>query len=110
MLLVGNIRQLIDCGGGFSFPSSHATNHFAVGVYLINIFIKKFRWYMPFFILWAGIISYSQIYVGVHFPIDVIAGGLLGSAIGWTMATIMKKIIKPKLIVQYKVEEEVADL
>lgn len=73
----------IDCGGAFSFPSSHATNHFAIGMFFFLFFRKILRKYAVIFLIWAGTIAFAQVYVGVHYPLDVTAGALLGSVIGF---------------------------
>ncbi|MBL6962498.1 MAG: phosphatase PAP2 family protein [Bacteroidetes bacterium] len=86
-------RLLVGCGRSFSFPSSHASNHFAVAVYFICLFYSKWRWILPISILWAFAISYSQVYVGVHYPLDVIAGAVLGISIGFAVGLIPKKIL-----------------
>ena len=81
--LMEEVRPLVGCGGGYSFTSSHATNHFALAVFLMGTFSrkrKKTRW---LWLLWAGVISISQIYVGVHFPLDILGGTLLGCLVGW---------------------------
>ena len=70
-----------ECGGLYSFVSSHAANTFDVAL-LSLLFIKK-RWYSTSIVLWAAVISYSRIYLGVHYPGDVICGSLLGAFIGW---------------------------
>ena len=70
-----------ECGGIYGFVSSHAVNSFDVALLSLS-FIRK-RWYSISIILWAGIISYSRVYLGVHYPGDVICGALLGSFIGW---------------------------
>jgi undecaprenyl-diphosphatase len=72
-----------ECGGLFGFVSSHATNSFDVAL-LSLLFIKK-RWYSICIIIWALVIGYSRIYLGVHFPGDVLCGSLLGAFIGWSM-------------------------
>jgi undecaprenyl-diphosphatase len=72
-----------ECGGLYSFVSSHATNSFDVAVLSLSL-IRK-RWYSFFIIFWALTVSYSRIYLGVHYPGDVLCGSLLGSLIGWTM-------------------------
>ena len=72
-----------ECGGIFGFVSSHATNSFDVAL-LSLMFIKK-GWYTISIILWASVIGYSRIYLGVHYPLDVICGSLLGSFIGWSV-------------------------
>lgn len=82
-LLVGKMRLLLEhCSGGFSFTSSHATNHFGFAMFVFlttkQVF-GKWRWLL---FVWAGTISYGQVYVGVHYPLDILFGALLGSAIG----------------------------
>ncbi|MBN1108478.1 MAG: phosphatase PAP2 family protein [Bacteroidales bacterium] len=70
-----------ECGGLYGFVSSHAANSFNVAV-LSLMFIKK-RWYSVAIIIWASIVGYSRVYLGVHFPGDVICGAMLGSLVGW---------------------------
>jgi undecaprenyl-diphosphatase len=70
-----------ECGGVYGFVSSHATNTFDVALLSLS-FIKK-RWYSISIILWASIICYSRVYIGVHYPGDVLCGAILGSFIGW---------------------------
>ena len=77
----------IECGGGYSFTSSHATNHFALAFFLIFIFGKfdfgkKNKWLNGLLFLWAASIAYAQVYVGVHYPLDVVSGAIIGSLIG----------------------------
>jgi len=70
-----------ECGGLYGFVSSHATNSFNVA--LLSLLLIKNKWYSAFIIFWAAVISYSRIYLGVHYPGDVICGALLGSLVGW---------------------------
>ncbi len=72
-----------ECGGMYGFVSSHATNSFNVAL-LSLLFIKK-RWYSISIIAWALVVGYSRIYLGVHYPGDVLCGSLLGAFIGWSM-------------------------
>jgi len=89
--LTFEVRELVKCGGGYSFTSSHATNHFAIAVFLIivlNVFRRKWiRWAL---LAWAASIAYGQVYVGVHYPLDVITGAILGSLIGIIFANIFQ--------------------
>jgi membrane-associated phospholipid phosphatase len=87
-----NIIYRVHCGTGKSFPSAHATNHFAIAVFLISIFYDRWKAILPIGIAWAAIISFAQIYVGVHFPVDILAGTLLGILIGWSTSKLFKNI------------------
>lgn len=74
-------------GSGWSFVSSHATNHFAISVYFILVFIgykHQLKVAIPF-LFWALVIAFAQVYIGFHYPSDVIAGGLIGCLIGYAM-------------------------
>ena len=71
------------CGGKYGFVSSHAANSFNVA-FLTLMFIRR-KWYTFFIILWASAVSYSRIYLGVHYPGDVAGGAILGAFIGWSV-------------------------
>lgn len=74
-----------ECGGAFGFVSSHATNCFALAVFLAKILGKAYRHFTPLILLWAAIVAYSRIYLAVHFPGDVLCGALLGTIIGFSV-------------------------
>lgn len=81
--LSGQLDMLISCGGPYGFTSSHATNHFAISLLVIITLgkrIPQIRWPV---LIWAALISFAQIYVGVHYPLDILGGAVLGSLIGW---------------------------
>ena len=69
----------VGCAGGFSFPSNHALNNFAAAVFLLRLF-PAYKW---IFLIVATLISISRIYLGVHYPSDVIGGALIGVAFGY---------------------------
>jgi undecaprenyl-diphosphatase len=76
------VHHVIDCGGKFSMPSNHAFNHFGLSTFWFLV-IKNTtnqRWYWLWF--WAFLIGFAQVYVGVHFPGDIIAGALFGILTG----------------------------
>lgn len=87
-----HVRLLLKhCGSGYSFTSNHAANHFGMATFFFVTFgsvLKKLIWIG---IIWAAAIAYAQVYVGVHYPFDVIVGGLLGTAFGSTMGSIFNK-------------------
>ena len=80
--LAEDIIRRVPCGSGFSFPSAHATNHFAIAIFLICLFYPKWKPILPLGLFWAFLVSFAQIYVGVHYPIDTMFGALLGTCIG----------------------------
>jgi undecaprenyl-diphosphatase len=91
--LVHQIRFLAKyCGANGSFTSSHAVNHFAFAAYGYFTLGKNSPWFKYLFI-WAAIIAYSQVYVGVHFPSDVLVGGFLGMLFGWIAARIANQTL-----------------
>jgi membrane-associated phospholipid phosphatase len=78
-----HVRLLVDhCSTGFSFTSNHAANHFGIGTFF---YITTRSWLKKWAVtgwIWAGVISYAQVYVGVHYPLDILGGALLGLLIG----------------------------
>ena len=70
------------CGGEFGFFSSHASNHFALATFLSLVLGKKIKYFSILIYLWASVIAYSRIYLGVHYPGDVITGVIAGSVLG----------------------------
>ncbi len=90
--LAGQVHMLAAyCGGNGSFTSSHAANHFGMATFIfftLHHVLGKYSW---LFFTWAAIICYSQVYVGVHFPFDVLGGALLGIIFGAGTALVFKK-------------------
>ncbi len=91
--LIGQMR-IVKCGGQFGFYSAHAANTFFLATYLSLILKRKIKWFPYFVFSWAIIVSYSRIYLGVHFPGDIIVGAFAGSLIGFIFALLAKKVIQ----------------
>jgi undecaprenyl-diphosphatase len=86
------------CGGQYGFISSHAANHFAIAVFLSVLLGSKVKYFTILIFIWAGIISYSRIYLGVHYPGDVLGGIVVGSLIGWFVAWLANWVVRYQVI------------
>jgi membrane-associated phospholipid phosphatase len=87
-----HVRLLVDCiGKGNSFISNHAANHFGMATFFFISFrhvLKKWAW-VGF--LWAACIAYAQVYVGIHYPLDVLGGAFVGIVWGIFTGAIFNK-------------------
>lgn len=84
-------------GGLYSFVSSHATNAFGIATFLWLILRKKIDWIWIMF-LWAIVFSLTRIYLGVHYPSDILGGAVLGSILGlgvYKLGRLMPEKINP---------------
>jgi undecaprenyl-diphosphatase len=91
-MLLEHVRLLVkNCGNGFSFISNHAANHFGMATFFFITFhhISKIAAWIA--LAWAFLIAYAQVYCGVHFPLDVICGALLGVALGYITGSFFNK-------------------
>ncbi len=79
---------LANCPFSSSFPSSHAVNHFAFAAFFFYTLREQWGNKTAWIFLWAFIICFSQVYVGVHYPLDIICGGIFGFLIGLSFARI----------------------
>ncbi|HVX50302.1 MAG TPA: phosphatase PAP2 family protein [Chitinophagaceae bacterium] len=88
------VRLLLNrCPSSYSFTSNHAANHFGAAFVLyftLKPYIKK--WGYLFFV-WAATVAYGQMYVGVHYPLDILGGTIFGAIAGSLMAYIFNKFI-----------------
>lgn len=80
------------CGGQYGFLSSHASNSFALAWFLGPILNSEGKYWRSGLILWAIVVSYSRIYLGVHFPLDILAGCILGILIAELLLYILKML------------------
>lgn len=79
------------CGGQFGFISSHAANTFGVA-FLSLLWIRK-GWFTAIMLTWAIVVAYSRVYLGVHYPGDVLAGGIWGAGCGWLIFYLFNRIL-----------------
>lgn len=85
--------RLVICGGNYGFYSAHASTSFFVVSYVSILIGKKYK-YLPYILLvWASIVSYSRIYLGVHFPFDVAFGATVGFLLGGVMVNLTKNVV-----------------
>lgn len=102
IFMENKFRLLLEhCSSGYSFTSSHAANHFGLAMFITltlnSIFPKYGRILL---ILWAATISYAQVYVGVHYPSDILGGGLLGIGVAWVSKNFYLKFFGPFEIIR----------
>lgn len=92
--LVSSLRVVDGCGGAYGFVSSHAANTFGLATFVGKVLGRKMKFIYPILLFWAAMVSYSRIYLGVHFPGDILGGAVLGMVIG----SVLFKIASRRLI------------
>ena len=85
------INVVAGCGGKFGFLSSHAANTFAMAMLFALMLPDRYRYFKIFAFIWAIAISYSRVYLGVHFPGDVLGGAVLGIVLGFIFGYLFRK-------------------
>ena len=85
---VNELMRLVKdgCGGKFGYFSAHAGNTMAVATFFSIVLKDKFRYIGVLLLVWAILVAYSRIYIGVHFPFDVFSGMAIGLLFGWLFA------------------------
>ncbi|MBN1158290.1 MAG: phosphatase PAP2 family protein [Bacteroidales bacterium] len=93
--VIGQMVLLVNdyCSGMYGFVSAHASNTFALATFISLLF--RNRWVTTGMLFWASVVSYSRIYLGVHYPGDIICGALLGVLLAWGICYILNRLIKP---------------
>ena len=87
-----HVRLLLKhCSGSYSFVSNHAANHFGIATFALFTFRGIFKKWMYLAYVWAFFIAYAQVYVGVHYPLDVVGGAVLGIMVGSLTAWIFHR-------------------
>ena len=81
------------CGGKYSYFSAHAANSMAVAVFFMHLFKVQWSKFIYVLLFWALAVGYSRIYIGVHYPLDVLTGFVIGSLFGWLFAKLFQQLI-----------------
>ncbi|HAC24904.1 MAG TPA: phosphatase PAP2 family protein [Cytophagales bacterium] len=95
---LAGLVHLVDgyAGGRYGFASSHAANTFGTAWFIWKLFGTRYRWIGLMFV-WCTLMTYTRVYLGVHYPGDVIVGALVGigsGAIGWQVYQALRKKFK----------------
>jgi undecaprenyl-diphosphatase len=81
-------------GGEYGFYSGHASNSMAIAIFLILILRNKYRYFSALILSWAAFMAYTRIYLGVHYPLDILAGCLAGSLIGFCSGLLCLRFVR----------------
>lgn len=90
---INDLIRILKNNKSFSFVSGHATTSMAVSL-LMHLSLKKHYRHTVLFFIWPLLFAYSRIYIGVHFPLDVICGSLLGALIGYLFYLLSLKVFE----------------
>ncbi|MCX2680276.1 phosphatase PAP2 family protein [Galbibacter sp. EGI 63066] len=93
---VQEIMRLVKsyCGGKFGYFSAHASNSMAVVAFFSILFSRNYKWLPFLLIVWGITVAYSRIYIGVHYPLDVITGISIGMLLGWLFSKLFMWIVE----------------
>ncbi len=97
------VRLLVGCGAGFSMPSSHAANLFGQAFFFRKVAPFSAKYLIPL----AIIVALSRVFVGVHYPADILVGAAIGTVVGWSVAIGFIKLLPGMMGKKYqKVEDD----
>ena len=87
------MHHVTDCGGMYGFASSHASTSFALAIAWFSLLRRQVP-QMVFLFLWAAVYAYSRVYVGVHYPLDILVGALVGLLVGYSIVQLYYIFLK----------------
>jgi membrane-associated phospholipid phosphatase len=93
------VIERIPCGSGYSFTSNHAANHFAMATFFALFFGYQRKKVFYALYTWAFLIGFAQVYVGLHYPFDILGGGLLGILSGSFYYSLYDRWIEKSVII-----------
>ena len=91
---LNHLMRTVKCGGQFGFYSGHASNTFFIANFMSMLLYRKYRFIPYILFFWAATVSYSRIYLGVHFPGDILMGAVMGFLLGGFFSTLSLKVIR----------------
>lgn len=92
---IADVMRLVKdgCGGKYSYFSAHSASSMAVAVFFGKLFKPYFKWLLPVLLVWSVAVGYSRVYIGVHFPLDVLTGFFFGTLIALLISWLFKKLV-----------------
>ena len=85
------------CGGQYGFFSGHASNTMAAAIFIGLTLKNRFKYLLYILIVWAFLMAYSRVYIGVHYPLDIVLGMTFGVITGYTFYRLNLYVIKKVL-------------
>lgn len=90
---LSTMMRAVKCGGLYGFYSAHASNTFFIATFMISVLGRVNRFFSLILVFWAMTVSYSRIYLGVHFPLDILMGAIVGILLGGFFSALTKNTI-----------------